>query len=102
MANNHQCRAAGRREAIFICGKGKDAILVAPVPRRMSVLTRQKSTLFQWLAVPLWVPTGKDSVPTDSGGIPFTILRSRNLYHSPYRDPERRTRFSSSTEAGPH
>src|SRR5215469_1874935 len=24
-------------------------------------------TLFQWLAVPLWVPTGKDSVPTDSG-----------------------------------
>src|SRR5215831_7223795 len=33
----------------------------------MSALTRQKSTLFQWLAVPLWVPTGKDSVPTDSG-----------------------------------
>src|SRR5215831_8727385 len=31
-------------------------------------LTRGKSTLFQWLAVPLWVPTGKDSVPTDSGG----------------------------------
>src|SRR5262249_801649 len=30
-------------------------------------LTRQKSTLFQWLAVPLWFPTGKDSVPTDSG-----------------------------------
>src|SRR5262249_61794717 len=30
-------------------------------------LTRRKSTLFQWLAVPLWVPTGKDSVPTDSG-----------------------------------
>ena len=28
---------------------------------------RQKSTLFQWLAVPLWVPTGKDRVPTDSG-----------------------------------
>src|SRR5215471_8659928 len=27
----------------------------------MSALTRQKSTLFQWLAVPLWVPTGKDS-----------------------------------------
>src|SRR5262249_51551993 len=22
-------------------------------------LTRRKSTLFQWLAVPLWVPTGK-------------------------------------------
>ena len=39
-------------------------------------LTRRKSTLFQWLAVPLWVPTGKDSVPTDSGGIPLTILRS--------------------------
>jgi len=33
----------------------------------MSALTRQKSTLFQWLAVSLWVPTGKDSVPTDSG-----------------------------------
>ena len=30
-------------------------------------LTRQKSTLFQWLVVPLWVPTGKDSGPTDSG-----------------------------------
>ena len=30
-------------------------------------LTRQKSTLCQWLAVPLWVPKGKDSVPTDSG-----------------------------------
>jgi SAM-dependent methyltransferase len=42
-------------------------ILLAPVPRQMSALTRQKSTLFQWLAVPLWVPTGKDSVPTDSG-----------------------------------
>jgi hypothetical protein len=49
--------------------------------------------LFQWLAVPLWVLFGKDSVPTDSGGIrvptdsggiPLTILRSRNL----------RTRFS--------
>ena len=39
----------------------------------MSALTGQKSTLFQWLAVPLWVPTGKDSVPTDSGGIPLTI-----------------------------
>src|SRR5215813_13552534 len=34
-------------------------------------LTRRKSTLFQWLAIPLWVPTGKDSVPTDSGGIPL-------------------------------
>src|SRR5215469_17475207 len=33
----------------------------------MSALTRQKSTLFQRLAVPLWVPTGKDIVPTDSG-----------------------------------
>src|SRR5215831_4884091 len=30
-------------------------------------LTRRKSALCQWLAVPLWVPTGKDSVPTDSG-----------------------------------
>src|SRR5262249_52304348 len=30
-------------------------------------LTRQKSTLFQWLAAPLWFPTGKDSLPTDSG-----------------------------------
>src|SRR5215471_4172784 len=30
-------------------------------------LTRQKSTLFQWLVVPLWFPTGKDNVPTDSG-----------------------------------
>jgi hypothetical protein len=35
---------------------------------------RQKSTLFQWLAVPLWVPTNKHSVPTDFGGIPFTIF----------------------------
>ena len=26
-------------------------------------LTRQKSGLFQWLAVPLWFPPGKDSVP---------------------------------------
>src|SRR5215472_3442409 len=33
----------------------------------MFALTRQKSTLFQWLAVPLWVPIGKNSVPTDSG-----------------------------------
>jgi hypothetical protein len=40
-------------------------------------LTRQKSALFQWLAVPLWFPPGKDSVPADSGDIPFTILRSR-------------------------
>src|SRR5215469_14152661 len=38
----------------------------------MYALMRQKSTLFQWLVVPLWVPTGKDSVPTDSGGIPLT------------------------------
>jgi predicted ATPase len=30
-------------------------------------LTRQKSALFQWLAVPLWFPPGKDSVPADSG-----------------------------------
>ena len=30
-------------------------------------LTGRKATLFQWLAIPLWVPTGKDSVPTDSG-----------------------------------
>src|SRR5215470_9539209 len=30
-------------------------------------LMRQKSTLFQWLAVPLWFPTDKNSVPTDSG-----------------------------------
>jgi len=30
----------------------KNAILLAPVLRRMSPLTRQKSTLFQWLAVP--------------------------------------------------
>src|SRR5215469_8200751 len=46
---------------------GPGAALLAPVPRRMFALTRQKSTLFQWLVVPLWVPTGKDSVPTDSG-----------------------------------
>ena len=26
-----------------------------------------RTALSQWLAVPLWVPTGKDSVPTDSG-----------------------------------
>ena len=45
----------------------KNTILLAPVPQRMSALTRQKSTLFQWLAVPLWFPTGKDRVPTHSG-----------------------------------
>jgi len=30
-------------------------------------LTRQKSALFQSLAIPLWFPAGQDSVPTDSG-----------------------------------
>src|ERR1700747_461762 len=30
-------------------------------------LTRQKLSLFQWLVVPQWSPTDKDSVPTDSG-----------------------------------
>jgi CO/xanthine dehydrogenase Mo-binding subunit len=30
------------------------------------------------LPYPLWIPTGKDSVPTDSGGIPLTFLQSRN------------------------
>ena len=25
----------------------------------------------QWLVVPLWFPTDKDSLPTDSGGIPL-------------------------------
>ena len=30
-------------------------------------LPRQKSALFQRLAVPLWFPPGKDSVPADSG-----------------------------------
>jgi hypothetical protein len=33
-------------------------------------LTRQKLSLFQWLVLPQWFPTDKDSVPTDSG-IPF-------------------------------
>ena len=32
-----------------------------------AVLARQKSTPFQSLAVPLWFPPGKDSVPADSG-----------------------------------
>src|SRR5262252_8645383 len=40
---------------------------LAPVTQTNVRLTRQKSALFQWLVVPLWVPTGKDSVPTDSG-----------------------------------
>jgi hypothetical protein len=42
-------------------------------------LTRQKSALFQWLAVPLWFPTDKDSLPTDSGfgGIPFECFSTR-------------------------
>src|SRR5215831_14676971 len=44
-----------------------EAALLAPVTQTNVRLTRQKSTLCQWLAVPLWVPTGKDSVPTDSG-----------------------------------
>ena len=30
-------------------------------------LTRQKSALYQWLAIPLWLLTHKNSVPTDSG-----------------------------------
>jgi hypothetical protein len=30
-------------------------------------VTRQKLSLFQWLVVPQWSPTDKDSVPTDSG-----------------------------------
>src|SRR5215472_12029416 len=55
-----------RHHAEMSLPPSKNTILLAPVPRRMSALTRQKSTLFQWLAVPLWVPTGKDSVPTDS------------------------------------
>jgi hypothetical protein len=33
-------------------------------------LTRQKLSLFQWLVLPQWFPTDKDSAPTDSG-IPF-------------------------------
>ena len=45
----------------------RPAILLAPVTQRNVRLTRQKSTLFQWLAVSLWFPTGEDSVPTDSG-----------------------------------
>src|SRR5215469_3720843 len=66
---------------VILCTGGTIAGTGAPHPKSrsrgfdpagtsnsMSVrLTRQKSTLFQWLAVPLWVPTGKDSVPTDSG-----------------------------------
>src|SRR5215470_14643964 len=39
--------------------------------RRMSALTRQKSALFQWLAVPLWIPTGKGIVCQQIRGIPF-------------------------------
>jgi hypothetical protein len=39
---------------------GRRRVQLAPVPSRMFALARQKATLFQWLAVPLWFPTGKD------------------------------------------
>src|SRR6516165_10178789 len=45
-------------------------------------LTRHKSTLFQSLAIPLWFPTGKNSVPTDSG-IPFECFAIRRPASSP-------------------
>jgi hypothetical protein len=45
-------------------------------------LTRQKSALFQWLAVPLWFPTDKNSVPTDSG-ILFECVSTGRLALSP-------------------
>jgi hypothetical protein len=35
------------------------------------------STLFQWLAVPLWVPTDKNSAPTDSGSFRSSASRTR-------------------------
>jgi hypothetical protein len=70
-------------------------------------LTRQKSALFQWLAVPLWFPTDKDSLPTDSGGIPFERFSTRRpasspalgesihkLTNTPSTGSERLTRFS--------
>jgi hypothetical protein len=41
----------------------------------MSALTRQKSTLFQWLAVPHWFPTGKDSVPAEHSIDPALLHR---------------------------
>src|SRR5215469_11944109 len=55
-------------EVVFVMG----ATAALPrLPRSATPLipraARRKSTLFQWLAIPLWVPTGKDSVPTDSG-----------------------------------
>src|SRR5215469_1015959 len=45
-------------------------------------LTRQRSALFQWLAVPLWFPADKNSVPTDSG-IPFECFSTRRPASSP-------------------
>ena len=39
-----------------------------------SRLTRQKRTLFQWFAIPLWFLTGKNSVPIDSGHTARVLL----------------------------
>jgi len=44
----------------------------------MSALTRQKSTLFQWLAVPLWIPTDENSVDLQAdeiAGRQFAVQR---------------------------
>jgi len=46
-------------------------------------LTRQKSALFQWLAVSLWFPTDKDSVPTDSGAFRSSAFSTRRPASSP-------------------
>jgi hypothetical protein len=45
-------------------------------------LTRQKSALFQWLAVPLWFPPGKDSVPADSGHSVHNFAVAKSLTQS--------------------
>jgi hypothetical protein len=45
-------------------------------------LIRQKSTLFQWLAVPLWFPTVKDSVPKDSGHSVLNFAVAKSLTQS--------------------
>src|SRR5262249_13609275 len=44
-------------------------------------LTRRKLLLFQWLVLPQWSPTDKDSVPTDSG-IPFECFSTRRTASS--------------------
>ena len=45
--------------------------------------TADESTLFQWLAVALWVPTDKNSVPTDSGAFRSQFAVAKSLMLAP-------------------